>query len=28
VWLPEGADPDPRQYRALYAADWPEGASG
>jgi hypothetical protein len=28
VWLSEGADPDPRQYRALYAADWPEGASG
>jgi hypothetical protein len=27
VWLSEGADPDPRQYRALYAADWPEGAS-
>jgi hypothetical protein len=23
VWLSEGADPDPRQYRALYAADWP-----
>jgi hypothetical protein len=28
VWLSEGADPDPRQYRALYAADWPGGADG
>lgn len=24
VWLPDGADPDPREWRALYAGDWPE----
>jgi hypothetical protein len=27
VWLPEGASPDQREWRVLYAADWPEGAA-
>jgi hypothetical protein len=26
VWLPEGAHPEPGRFRALYAADWPEGS--